>query len=444
MARRLQILVVVSRLVLLGLAIVVSGWTPAAAQTDPAQPAAAPGSTRLRVYLDCDCFQDHLRNEINWVDFVRQPQDADVHLLSSDRETGGGGRELVLRFVGRDRFETASQELRVISQVAEAESVRRDQVLRTVIVGLLNFIARDSLPPGLDLEVDPPEVGTQPTGLVRDPWNLWVFSISTGASYESEESNEESQWDVNLTADRVTDMWKLGFGFRLDEEHETFELDEEEPPLDVRRIERGAQWFLARSLGPHWSFGLDGEVASSTFGNTRLLTQAAPAVEYSIFPYREYATRQLVFQYQLGYEHARYNEITLFGKLRETNGIHAVSANLDVRQPWGSLEGGVEFSQYLHDRSKYRIEFDGEVSLQLVRGLSLDLEGSASRIRDQISLPRRGATPEEVLLQLRELQSGYEVRFSFGISYSFGSIFNNVVNPRFGNRGNRLDDDDFN
>ena len=121
-----------------------------------------------------------------------------------------------------------------------------------------------------------------------------------------------------------------------------------------------------------------------------------------------------------------------------------MSANLDVRQPWGSLEGGVEFSQYLHDRSKYRIEFDGEVSLQLVRGLSLDLEGSASRIRDQISLPRRGATPEEVLLQLRELQSGYEVRFSFGISYSFGSIFNNVVNPRFGNRGNRFDDDDFN
>ncbi len=67
---------------------------------------------------------------------------------------------------------------------------------------------------------------------------------------------------------------------------------------------------------------------------------AAPAVEYSIFPYREYATRQLVIQYQLGYEHARYNEITLFGKLRETNGIHALSAELDVRQPWGSLEGG--------------------------------------------------------------------------------------------------------
>ena len=41
-----------------------------------------------------------------------------------------------------------------------------------------------------------------------------------------------------------------------------------------------------------------------------------------------------------------------------------------------------------------------------------------------------------MLLQLRELQSGYEVSFSVGVSYSFGSLFNNVVNPRFRNRGN--------
>jgi hypothetical protein len=428
---------------LLGMVISVSGWTPAAAQTPPAQPVTPPApSARLRVFLDCDCFEDHLRNEIRWVDFVRQPQDADVHLLSTDRETGGGGQELVLRFVGRGRFADASQELRVITEVAAAESVRRDQVLRTVIVGLLNFMARDSLPRELELDVETPAAAAPSPGVVRDPWNLWVFSVSTGASYDAEESNRESQWNVNLTADRVTDMWKLAVGLSVDEEREIFNLDEDdEAPLEVRRIERSTQWFAARSLGPHWSFGVDGELASSTFGNTRLLAQTAPAVEYSIFPYREYATRQFVFQYEIGVEHARYNELTVFNRLRETNGRHALSANLDVRQPWGSLDAGIEWSQYLHDPSKYRLEFDGEVSLQLVRGLSLDLEGSVSRIRDQLSLPRRGATPEEVLLQLRELESGYEVRFEFGIRYSFGSLFNNVVNPRFGNRGT-LDDDD--
>ena len=39
---------------------------------------------------------------------------------------------------------------------------------------------------------------------------------------------------------------------------------------------------------------------------------------------------------------------------------------------------------------------------------------------------------EEILLELRELQSGYEYAFEFGLTYTFGSIFSAVVNPRFG------------
>jgi hypothetical protein len=89
-------------------------------------------------------------------------------------------------------------------------------------------------------------------------------------------------------------------------------------------------------------------------------------------------------------------------------------------------------SQYLHDRSKYNLEVNGEISLRIARGLSMSFDGSASRIRDQLSLPARGATSEEVLLRLRDLQSGYEVGASISLTYTFGSIFNSVVNPRFG------------
>jgi hypothetical protein len=74
----------------------------------------------------------------------------------------------------------------------------------------------------------------------------------------------------------------------------------------------------------------------------------------------------------------------------------------------------------------------GDLSFRIVRGLSFTVEGSASRVRDQLSLPRRNATDEEVLLRLRELQSDYELEFNIGFTYSFGSLFNNVVNPRFG------------
>ena len=81
--------------------LVAASAAEALAQPPPAPPSQA---VRLRVYLDCGntCFEEYLRDEIRFVDFVRQPQDADVHLLASSRETGGGGREVVLRFTAVD------------------------------------------------------------------------------------------------------------------------------------------------------------------------------------------------------------------------------------------------------------------------------------------------------------------------------------------------------
>jgi hypothetical protein len=320
----------------------------------------------------------------------------------------------------------------VVSLVNEAESVRRNSVLGTVSVGLLHYMARAGLPPGLDLSVDVEEQDDDGIAPAGDRWNLWVFEVGADGQIEAEESNRQTQWSTSFSADRVSEQWKISFGVSLDEERETFDLDEDDP-FDVEQRERSFEWFVAKSLGPHWSFGFDGNIDSSTFGNLQLGAQAAPAVEFSVFPYSQYASRQLVIQYQVGVEHAKYFEVTLFDEVEETLGRQELSIRLDQNQPWGSLQSGLEWSQYLHDLSKYRLEFDGEISLRIVRGLSIELEGSASRIRDQLSIPRRGATQEEVLLELRELQSAYDVSFSVGFSYSFGSLFNNIVNPRFDN-----------
>jgi len=424
----------VRRHVVLLAALLLWSWCPAAAQTPPPSgqqtTPAPPTGQRLRVYLDCDCFQTYLRDEIEWVDYVRQPEDADVHILGRTSTTGGGGREFVLRFLGRNRFEGIDQELKAITLTGESEDTERRAVLQAITVGLLGLMARGGLPGSLDVSVRSRATATTLPS-TRDPWNLWVFEIEGSGSFEAEESSRERNWEVNVSADRVSENWKISFGANADQRIERFDLDEDDP-FESRRRERSFDGFVAKSFGRHWSFGVDGRVEASTFGNTKFSARAAPAVEFSVFPYEDYATRQLVMQYEAGVERAEYNEVTLFDKLEETLYRHEFSVRLDQRQPWGSLEAGAEVSQYLHDFGKYRVEVNGEVDLRVARGLSLRFDGSASRIRDQLSLPRRSASPEEVLLRLRELQSGYEVRFSFGISYTFGSLFNNVVNPRFG------------
>ncbi|MGE4056096.1 MAG: hypothetical protein AB7F99_14965, partial [Vicinamibacterales bacterium] len=398
-------------------------------------------ASRLRVFLDCaDCFEEYLRDEIEWADFVRQPQDADVHLLSRTTDTGGGGEETILRFVGMLRFQGIEQELRVLSVANEAESMRRESILRTVTIGLLNYAARAGLPAGLEIDVEVPEAGQGVIAPDDDPWNLWVFELEVDGSIEAEESTREIEWRAGMSGDRVTENWKIALGFSVEQETQKFDLDENDP-FEVEQREREAEWFLAKSVGPHWSFGVEGSAVSSTFDNTELRIAAAPAVEFSVFPYEEYATRQFVFQYEAGVQRSDYYEITLFNQLTETRWQHRTSARFDQRQPWGSLSAGIEWSQYLHDPDLYRLEADGELSLNITRGLALELEGSASRIRDQISLPRRDATAEEVLLRLRALRSGYDVSLSAGVSFTFGSLFNNVVNPRFGTGDD--EDDDF-
>lgn len=408
--------------------------TPASAQSASAAQAPAPAQAgRLRVYLDCnDCFPTYLREQITWVDFVRQPQDADLTLLASSQTTGSGGREVTLRFVGRGAREGDDHEHKALTLPGDTEDTRRRAVLREVQIGLLDYMAEAGMPSSVSLTVKPAELADEAKAPGdKDPWRLWVFSLSAEGSYEAEESSRERRGEFSLSGDRVTDAWKISFGAELDRQIQRFDLDQDEP-FESRRRSSRVEGFAAKSLGPHWSLGLEANVQASTFNNREFAAQLAPAVEYSIFPYKDYATRQLVARYIIGTERARYNEVTLFDKTEETLFGHEMSLRLDQRQPWGSLEVGAEFFQYLHDPSLNRVEGNVDISFRVARGLTVSIEGRASRVRDQISLPRRSASAEEVLLRLRQLQSGYNVQAQFGIRYSFGSIFNNVVNPRFG------------
>ena len=71
-----------------------------------------------------------------------------------------------------------------------------------------------------------------------------------------------------------------------------------------------------------------------------------------------------------------------------------------------------------------------ELELRIVKGLSLELDGEIARVRDQLYLSGAGLTRDDVLLQQRALATSYEYFSRVGLSYTFGSIYNTVVNPR--------------
>jgi hypothetical protein len=91
-----------------------------------------------------------------------------------------------------------------------------------------------------------------------------------------------------------------------------------------------------------------------------------------------------------------------------------------------SLEG----SNFLDDFREHRLDLFTNLEIRLYRGLNLDIRGSVARVKNQIYVPREDATDEEVFLRRRELGTDFEYSMEVGLSFTFGSVFNNVVNPR--------------
>jgi hypothetical protein len=75
------------------------------------------------------------------------------------------------------------------------------------------------------------------------------------------------------------------------------------------------------------------------------------------------------------------------------------------------------------------------LELRIAKGLSISLYGSAAAIHDQLSLVKENIPLDQILLQRKQLATQFQYFTSFGLTYTFGSIYNNVVNPRFGNSG---------
>jgi hypothetical protein len=211
-------------------------------------------------------------------------------------------------------------------------------------------------------------------------------------------------------------------------------LEDESTFLSITRTNEGNA-LAVRSLNEHWSIGAVGSLSSSTFLNHRFRMRAGPAIEYSVFPYSESTRRLLTLYYTAGYHRFDYREITLFDKTEETLADQLLEASLNLRQPWGNAFASAQIAQYLTDLDKYRISGFGELEVRLFKGFSVEVFGELSRRRDQIYLPKGEASNEEILVRQRELATGYQYDISFGISYSFGSIYNNIVNPRFRSAG---------
>ncbi|HEV8382783.1 MAG TPA: hypothetical protein VGQ29_14435 [Gemmatimonadales bacterium] len=406
-------------------------------------PLAAQDSTRtvqdsaVRVFLDCPdtfCDFDYYRTEITFVNWVRDRGFAQVHVLVTTQSTGGG-REYALAFIGLERFAGTADTLRWNSKAADTQDDIRRGLAQTMRLGLVRFAARTPVATLLQLSYNAP---AQAAAQVRDPWNYWVFRARMNGNLQGEKSLKLQNWFGTLSANRVTDAWKLRFSINQSYDQSDFTItsvDSLGNPFDevITSISRSydGSALVVRSRGPHWSTGGSATVSSSTFLNQKLAAGVAAAIEYDVYPYSQSTRKLLTIRYQVGPTTYRYRDTTIFNRVGETRFIQTLNVSLSIKQTWGSTGVGLRGSNYLHDFRKNQLRLFGNGEFRVYKGLSFNFFGSVGLIHDQLFLPKAGASEQEVLLRRRQLATSYSYFTFFGISYTFGSKFANIVNPRF-------------
>ncbi len=386
----------------------------------------------LRVFLDCGrCDFDFVRREIPFVDYVRDPKEAEVHILVTTQPTASGGTEFLFQFIGLGRFAGVDDEARYTASQLESYDEQRQGYTRIVKLGLVRYVISTKPAENLQLIYRPPgaPAGAGPAA-VNDRWDFWVFRIRGNGSVNGEESNSAKQLSTFLSANRTTEAWKLNVSASLNYRVNRYTLSDGENVRDEYR-DHSFGGIAAKSLGPHWAAAMRARVSASTYLNQDRAARAAAGFEYNVFPYAESSRRQLTIQVVAGINSFRYHETTIYGKNSETVGDGVLLASFDVRKPWGSSGVSFEASSYFHDPGRHRVVVDGDIDIRLFKGFSVNVGASASRVHDQLYLKAGEATDEEILLRRRQLATAYRYRLQAGISYTFGSIFNNIVNPRF-------------
>ncbi len=382
----------------------------------------------MRLFIDCNCDINYLRQEIQYVGHVRDQSQANIKLFIYDIANGSGGRKYNLEFEGKEDYKDIFGKLTYDTSANMTSDEVRKGLLKKVQSGLLQYVLESGLADQVTYTVNSDGTGEVQEVDFTDPWNNWIFEVFASAELDKESSRKEFEYRAGFESDHVTNKWRIRTDIGLYQANSEFDRSGE--TFTSERYRYSGNGSIVRSLSDHWSTGIFAGARHDTFTNLDFRYYFEPAIEYNIFPYREVLRREITLAYKIGFFHNDYIEPTIFGKLEEGVFSHSLNVQVRYRQPWGNVSATLLGSTFLNDFSKNRFRVNSSLSVRVFKGLSVRFSGRFEIIRDQINLPGGDASIEDVLLQQKQIATDFELGFSVGLSYTFGSAFNNIINTR--------------
>jgi hypothetical protein len=385
--------------------------------------------SKLNVFLNCNfCDQSYIKQNLEHAEFVRDQNYADVYLFFTNQRNGSGGRVYEIDIVGQNKFKEFKDKIIFSTNSNNTSDEVRALMLKNIRLGLIRYWVKEGLQDKISISIK----RSKPEELVKekDPWNNWIFELEARGNFNGHETYSKRNLNFNTSARRITEKNKFIFRLRYGNDESIYKFDGN-PDQVYNNSNKNITLYNVFSINSHWSAGIFSWAGCSDYSNKDLYITLAPAIEYNFFDYKESFKKQITLAYRLGYNYTNYTETTVFGKNDEYLWNHSLSLKASVRQVWGNINGSVRYESYLHDTALNQFSFNLGARVRLFKGFSFNVGGNYNITNNQINLPAGNLTVEEILLQQQQIKSGYNYRFNIGFSYTFGSMFNTVVNPRF-------------
>jgi hypothetical protein len=386
---------------------------------------------RVKVYLDCwGCDGDFLQREMPYIDFYQDAKTANLHIIVNAEISSNGGEIVTFRFIGVNEFENVDNTLTVDILPNTSNDSKRKEYLEVLKKGVYAYIIRSKSNNIASLSYLKND--TDEKEIEKDKWNNWSFRISTGGYLNGEESYSNSNSYANLSTNRITQATKFTSNLYINSSVSKYKFDDSEDVI-VENKSKQANMTYVKSKGEHFSIGAIADYSQSTFRNYNGQYKLSPCIEYNTFPYSESSEHRMSILYGLSANYHNYIDTTVYLKNSESFVSHLLELSYQNSQTWGSFSFSINSNQILdkNDLQKYNVRISSNIDWNIVKGLSLNYWAYINFDRAQIHLPLNGATYEEIILRQKELESNYFYYINFGLSYTFGSMKNSVVNPRF-------------
>lgn len=387
------------------------------------------------IFFDCgSCDVNYIKEKISIVNYVTDRKDADVHILFTTQTNGSGGKEYTLRFIGQNKYQNQNDTIKFSTHQIDTQDIIREKIVKGMKNGLFKYILNSNVADKMNITYSSFSNEAQQNQNNNDSWDYWNFKINLSGRFNGEQNYSSLSLNNSITANRTTEDLKINLQISSNYSQSKYTYEMLGSTTNILNISRKQtlSGYIVKSIGGNWSLGLWSGINSSIYNNIEFSAFLSPGIEYNIFPYSVSNEKQLRINYKIAHTINKYDEETWYFKTEENLWSQNAEVTLALIREWGSVSFSATGANYLHDFSLYELGLDGNISLNLFKGFSLRLYGGYSKIENQITLRRKGASLEDVLTQRRQLATNYDYWGGFGVSYSFGSIYNNIVNPRFG------------